>query len=189
MMAIADNTKLQTPQPLFGGYAPCTVPGISIRDAKLKEQFLKGENIDLNWQTLLTERAIEGNYRTQFQGRSVEPYSDGDVLTFAFSCGGTGYGDPLDRDLESVGTDMAKGIISRPVARQIYGAIWNERLGRIDISASEAERDRLHEQRRQRGKSWSDFQHSWNSKKPSAEILRYYGSWPEGRLEVPLLRA
>ena len=27
LMAIADNSKLQTPQPLFGGYAPCTVPG------------------------------------------------------------------------------------------------------------------------------------------------------------------
>ncbi|MGH8598547.1 MAG: hydantoinase B/oxoprolinase family protein, partial [Gammaproteobacteria bacterium] len=27
MMCIADNSKLQTPQPLFGGYAPCTVPG------------------------------------------------------------------------------------------------------------------------------------------------------------------
>ncbi|MBV9004766.1 MAG: hydantoinase B/oxoprolinase family protein, partial [Solirubrobacterales bacterium] len=31
LMAIADNSKLQTPQPLFGGYAPCTVPGIAIR--------------------------------------------------------------------------------------------------------------------------------------------------------------
>ena len=31
LMAIADNSKLQTPQPLFGGYAPCTVPGIGIR--------------------------------------------------------------------------------------------------------------------------------------------------------------
>lgn len=189
MMAIADNTKLQTPQPLFGGYAPCTVPGISIRDAKLKEQFLNGDNIELNWQKLLTEQVIEGNYRTQFQGRSVEAYSDGDVLTFAFSCGGTGYGDPLDRDLESVGTDLAKGVISKPVARQIYGAIWDERLGRIDMAASKAERDLLHEKRRDRGKSWSEFQHGWNTKKPSVEILKYYGSWPEGRLEAPLLRA
>ena len=29
-MAIADNSKIQTPQGLFGGYAPCTVPGVSV---------------------------------------------------------------------------------------------------------------------------------------------------------------
>ena len=37
LMCIADNSKLQTPQPLFGGYAPCTVPGIGIRAPGLME--------------------------------------------------------------------------------------------------------------------------------------------------------
>lgn len=189
MMAIADNTKLQTPQPLFGGYAPCTVPGISIRDAKLKEQFANGEALDLNWQDLLTNKTIEGEYQTQFQGRSVEPYDDGDVMTFAFSCGGTGYGDPLDRDIESVGTDIGKGVISKPVARQIYGVIWNENLDRIDTEASEAEREKLHEARRKRGKTWDEFEADWSVKRPSDEILKYYGNWPDGRLDTPLLRA
>jgi len=189
MMAIADNTKLQTPQPLFGGYAPCTVPGISVRDAKLKEQFARGEMLDLNWQELLIDKKIEGNYRTEFQGRSVEPYNDGDVLTFAFSCGGTGYGDPLDRDVESVGADIAKGIITKPVARHIYGVVWNDERDQVNTEASDAERQKLHDERRARGKSWDDFEAEWSKKKPSDEILKYYGKWPEGRLEEPLLRA
>ena len=44
MMAIADNSKLQTPQPLFGGYAPCTVPGISVRQADIMQSFADGKS-------------------------------------------------------------------------------------------------------------------------------------------------
>jgi|TARA_R100001244_G_scaffold20643_2_gene21386 N-methylhydantoinase B/oxoprolinase/acetone carboxylase alpha subunit len=189
MMAIADNTKLQTPQPLFGGYAPCTVPGISVRDSKLKEQLARGDALDMDWHKMLTEKTIEGEYRAQFQGRSVEPYKDGDVLTFAFSCGGTGFGDPLDRDLESVGVDIDKGVVTRDVALSIYGAIWDDQFERVDIEASEAERVRLKAARISRGVTWNDFDASWAKKKPSEEILKYYGSWPEGVLETPLLRA
>ncbi|MFA5598733.1 MAG: hydantoinase B/oxoprolinase family protein, partial [Pusillimonas sp.] len=107
MMAIADNSKLQTPQPLFGGYAPCTVPGIGIRAANVKQMMADGdESLKMDVQDLLTRRPIDGNYETEFQGRSVRPYNDGDVITFAFSTGGTGYGDPLDRDIESVALDL-----------------------------------------------------------------------------------
>ena len=98
MMAIADNTKLQTPQPLFGGYAPCTVPGIGIRHANVKQLMAEGGDLgSLQVEKLLTERKIAGEYEIEFQGRSVRPYNDGEVVTFAFSTGGTGYGDPLDR--------------------------------------------------------------------------------------------
>jgi len=61
MMAIADNSKLQTPQPLFGGYAPCTVPGIGIRSANVKQLLAEGNdklNMDLN--DLLTKKPIAG---------------------------------------------------------------------------------------------------------------------------------
>lgn len=189
MMAIADNTKLQTPQPLFGGYAPCTVPGINVRNSKIKEQMLNGDVLDMDVRKMLTEKTIDGDYNAVFQGRSVEPFADGDVITFAFSCGGTGYGDPLERDLDAIEKDIGKGVISIDASRDIYGAVWDAKLGRLDRGATDEARDRLYGARKARGKSWDEFQSSWSKKKPSDEILRYYGSWPDARLEAPLLRA
>ena len=44
-MSISDNSKLQTPQGLFGGYAPCTVPGISIVGADILDRMKKGDRV------------------------------------------------------------------------------------------------------------------------------------------------
>jgi len=189
MMAIADNTKLQTPQPLFGGYAPCTVPGISVRNSDLKEQFAEGTQLDLSIESILTEHTIAGDYQAEFQGRSVRPYADGDIITFAFSTGGTGYGDPLDRDAESVGIDIEKKLISHKTALSIYKVVWDEKLNRVDLEATSKLRARELKARAARGKTWTEFQKSWSTKRPPDEILTYYGHWPDGRPEVPLLRA
>lgn len=189
MMAIADNTKLQTPQPLFGGYAPCTVPGISIRNPDLKKQFAEGSSLDLTVESILTEHTIAGDYQSEFQGRSVRSYADGDVVTFAFSTGGTGYGDPLDRDAESVAQDVEKTLISPAIARDIYKVALDEKLGRVDCEATRALRDGELKARAARGKPWAEFQKDWSKKRPPEEILTYYGHWPDGRPVAPLLRA
>jgi N-methylhydantoinase B/oxoprolinase/acetone carboxylase alpha subunit len=190
MMAIADNTKLQTPQPLFGGYAPCTVPGIGIRNANVKQLMADGsKTLDLDIQALLTERPIEGNYEIEFQGRSVRPYNNGDVATFAFSCGGTGYGDPLDRDPKAVEQDLVKGVLSAQAARHVYKVVWDETLRRVDVEATGALRSEELAARRSRGRRYDDFEAAWSRQKPRDEILTYYGSWPDAREVQPLLRA
>ncbi len=190
MMAIADNSKLQTPQPLFGGYAPCTVPGIGIRAANVKQMMADGdESLKMDVQDLLTRRPIDGNYETEFQGRSVRPYNDGDVITFAFSTGGTGYGDPLDRDIESVALDLQKSVITVGTARQIYKVIWNEETQRVDVEASMELRRQELDARRKRGIPYDQFEAEWLKKKPSDDILTYYGSWPDAKVVTPLLRA
>jgi len=190
MMAIADNTKLQTPQPLFGGYAPCTVPGIGIRNANIKELMAEGsDKIKLDVETLLAERTIEGNYEIEFQGRSVRPYSNGEVVTFAFSCGGTGYGDPLDRDPKSVEVDLLKGVLTADTAQSIYKVKWDAELRRVDLDETTRLRAEEHDARRRRGVPYEQFEREWLKQKPADEILKYYGTWPDAKVAQPLLRA
>ncbi len=190
MMAIADNTKLQTPQPLFGGYAPCTVPGIGIRNANIKELMAKGdENLNLDIQKLLTDRPIEGDYEIEFQGRSVRPYNNGDVATFAFSCGGTGYGDVLDRDAKAVEVDLVKGVLSEEAARYVYKVVWDPAARRVDLDATTKLRAEELAARKKRGKRYADFEPEWLKQKPRDEILTYYGSWPDAKIVTPLMRA
>ncbi|MGD9864602.1 MAG: hydantoinase B/oxoprolinase family protein [Pseudodonghicola sp.] len=189
MMAIADNSKLQTPQPLFGGYAPCTVPGISIANSSVMEQFQRGEALNMDYQDILQNRTVSGDYTAEFQGRSVRPYNQGDVVTMAFSCGGTGYGDPLDRNADAVATDILKGIITPSVARQVYKVAWNEDEQRVDPEASQRLIEAERQARLRRGRPYADFVADWQTKSPPAEILQYYGSWPDARVVNPIMRA
>jgi N-methylhydantoinase B len=45
-------------------------------------------------------------------------------------CGGGGYGDPEQREVERVLADVAEGVISRDRARDVYGVEVDEREGR-----------------------------------------------------------
>ena len=190
MMAIADNSKLQTPQPLFGGYAPCTVPGIGIRNANITQLMAEGSDVlNMDLHKVLTERTIDGDYEIEFQGRSVRPYNEGDVVTFAFSCGGTGYGDPIDRDAGSIEYDIVKDILSPEIAKRVYKAVWSEDSRSIDVQATETLRSNERAARKARGKPYDEFEREWLKQKPRDEILTYYGTWPDAREITPLLRA
>jgi acetophenone carboxylase len=189
MMCIADNSKLQTPQPLFGGYAPCTVPGISIRNSTIKEQFAAGADLSMDLQKILSTHSVDGDYQTEFLGRSVRPYANGEVITFGFSAGGTGYGDPLDREPESVAVDLAKGIVTAATAHNIYKVVWDEAGRRVDAEATAAARAAEFAARKQRGRPYAEFEKEWSLKKPPESILTYYGSWPDAKPTHVLMRA
>ena len=90
MMAIADNSKIQTPQGLFGGYAPCTIPGVSVASADLMQRLEAGDAIDLDITEVLRSRSIGGEWGNEFQGRAPRPYMENDVITVAFATGGAG---------------------------------------------------------------------------------------------------
>jgi acetophenone carboxylase len=188
MMCIADNSKLQTPQPLFGGYAPCTVPGISIRKSKIKEQLASGQPIEMDMQDILINRTVSGDYTFEFLGRSVRPYDNGEVITFGFATAGAGYGDPLDRDPMAVEADLEKDVITAR-ALDVYKVVWDPKTRRVDLDATRAARAREREARKARGKPWSEFQAEWSKKRPPESILGIYGSWPDARPTKVLLRA
>ena len=73
------------------------------------------------------------------------PIRKNDVVVMR-SAGGGGYGDPLDRDPETVAVDVSKGYISMERARDGYGVELDEN-DRVDRDATEALRVGLREKR------------------------------------------
>ena len=190
MMSIADNSKLQTPQPLFGGYAPCTVPGVSVRDAKIKEQMARGGgDLTLGLEQVLGEKSVEGNYETEFLGRATRGYNNGDVITFGFSAGGAGYGDSLEREIDSIATDIGLGIITAEAAIRVYKVVWNKEGQCVDKAATEAARREELAARKRRGKPYDEFVKEWSQKRPPDRVIEYYGTWPDARPNKVLMRA
>ena len=55
----------------------------------------------------------------------------------SYSCGGGGYGDPRERAVEAVATDVHEGWVSRDRAREVYGVVAGE-SGVIDQDATAA---------------------------------------------------
>ncbi|SDJ73851.1 hydantoinase B/oxoprolinase family protein [Paenibacillus naphthalenovorans] len=187
-MAIADNSKVQTPQGLFGGYAPCTVPGIGIHNADVVQKMKEGTSHRLEVKETLTERWIEGSWEIEFFGRSARPYNEGDVMAYGFSAGGAGYGDPLEADPESVGEDVINQIITNETAAEMYKVIFDERAHKVDVEATNRLRNEERAARRGRGKPYSAFIKEWEKLKPAEEILHSFGSWPEGQSTDMMMR-
>jgi N-methylhydantoinase B/oxoprolinase/acetone carboxylase alpha subunit len=186
---IADNSKVQTPQPLFGGYAPPTVPGISVRGADLLRRMRDGDRaLKLNFSALIDRQAIGGEWGNEPFIRSVRPYSEGDVITFGFASGGAGYGDPLDADPQQVVQDVEAEIISEWSARNIYKVAYDPETMRVNLAETEALRAAERQARLARGRSWDEFHASWSQQKPPEEALVWFGSWPEGRPLTPIFR-
>lgn len=188
LMAIADNSKLQTPQPLFGGYAPCTVPGIGIRGPRLIERLAAGHDLDLDLSALIQPGALDGHTEIEFMGRSIRPYDAGDVMTFAFSAGGAGYGDPLEADPEDVAADFRDGLISEWSLGEIYHVVYDAVDHVVLAAETSAARDAERAERRARDRSWEEFATDWERLSPPPELLTWFGSWPEGVATAPLMR-
>jgi N-methylhydantoinase B len=79
---------------------------------------------------------------------SQEVLKPGEVLV-SESCGGGGYGDPLDRDPEKVRWDVREGFVSIQKAKEIYGVVidTSPELYAVDEEATR----RLRVERKERG--------------------------------------
>ena len=188
LMAIADNSKLQTPQPLFGGYAPCTVPGIGIRAPGLVERLKAGDDIDLDFRSIIEKHSIGGQWEVEFMGRSIRPYDEGDVMAFGFSAGGAGYGDPLEADPADVALDFAGGLISAWTMSEIYKVAYDEIDEVVLVAETEALRVAEREARVARDSDWATFEAAWSQLSPPEDLLVWFGSWPEGIPAAPVMR-
>jgi N-methylhydantoinase B len=86
--------------------------------------------------------AIPGEHEPIAWG--VFPLTGDDALYVRWN-GGGGYGDPLDRQAESVTADLAAGVISKEAARDVYGVV--ETAGTVNPDATEAKRRELRQAR------------------------------------------
>ncbi len=187
--SIADNSRVQTPQPLFGGYSPCTVPGISIRGANILQRMHDGDpNLELAFPSLISSEAISGEWINEPFIRAVRPYNEGDVMSYGFSTGGAGYGDPLDADPQQVIDDVESRIISDWSARDIYKVAYDPVQMRVNQEETTALRRAERQARLARGKPWDAFMEEWSQKRPPEEILTWFGSWPDGTAKIPIFR-
>lgn len=186
-MSIADNSIVQTPQPLFGGYTMCTCPGLSMDGVDVPELLRAGDEGTLDLASLLAGK-YGGRIVSETYARTARPVMADQVITLGISTGGAGYGDPIDRDPEAVERDVADGLISEWSAREVYAVRFDARTGRVDVPGTDAARAQVRAERRARGRTWDEFHEEWSQRKPPEEILELYGSWPDGAVVTPLMR-
>jgi len=65
-----------------------------------------------------------------------------DVLLYRWH-GGGGYGDPIDRNPESVRRDVVNDFVSLECARDIYGVIINPETFEVDAAKTEQKREEI----------------------------------------------
>jgi acetophenone carboxylase len=188
-MAIADNSKMQTPQPLFGGYAPCTVPGISIRGADIMERMAKGDkSLTMELYDILSNKTIGGEWQNEFFARATTMFNQNDVITFGFATGGAGYGDPLDRDPTLVVQDIRDEIISDWSAENVYKVVYDKKTLKIGKTETEELRDETRKQRVNDGMAFEAFDETWRQEKVDDSLLAFYGTWPDAQVIEPIFR-
>jgi len=185
-MAIADNSTIQTPQPIFGGYAPPTVPGLSLRGTRVSELLTHLENSTLEFQSLVDGHF--GELATEPFGRVTRPIQGDETVTIGLSTGGAGFGDPLERDVESIERDLIKGLCSPWSAEHVYHVVWDPVRRRVDREASLGAREQARRERLVRGRPFAEFESEWNQRKPDDAILGLYGSWPDAKPLAPAFR-
>jgi len=185
-MAIADNSTIQTPQPIFGGYAPPTVPGLSLSGTRIPELLASLEDRELDFEGLVAGEF--GELVTEPFGRQTRPVNGGETVTVGLSTGGAGFGDPLERDPMAVEQDLVKGLCSEWSASEIYKVGWDADLRRGDLDATESLRHQARRERIARGRTDEAFEAEWSQCKPPDDILALYGSWPDGIAVTPVMR-
>lgn len=188
-LSIADNSYLQTPQGLFGGYAPSCCPGIHVRNSEILKMLKEGEpNLTLDLFPFVENRTGAGNWEFEFHAKPATTYNEGDILNFGWSTGGAGYGDPLERDPNLVAKDVASRIISDSTARKVYKVAYDLKTGAVDYETTKKLRSKERERRIRQGKPYDEFEKEWSKLKPPEEILTDYGSWPDAKLTAPVIR-
>lgn len=186
-MAIADNANIQTPQPLFGGYSQPTVPGIVLDGVNVTEALAAAASGTLTLEELVTG-GLGGKVVSTPYGSAIHPVENGQSIIIGFSTGGTGYGDPLDRDPAAVVADVTKRLVSHTVAKDVYGVVVDPSTNRLDAETTEQIRQQYRDQRLQRGVAYDEFVEAWEQRKPDDELLTHFGSWPDGAVVEPLMR-
>jgi N-methylhydantoinase B len=119
---------------LAGGYAGAPNSYVWVHNNEAPE----GSNVDAGFALGLGEMA--GQQEPISWG--VFPLMGKDALYVRWN-GGGGYGDPLDRDPEAVLSDCREEIVSREVARTVYGVVANDDLSAVDAAATERARRSL----------------------------------------------
>ncbi len=187
-LCMGNGSKVPLGQPLFGGYASTPIPGISVRKADLLKRMKEGDpDLVLDHRAILENRNIGGEWKLELIARTPNLFSEGDLL-FGFSGGGPGYGDPLERDPQSVVEDLKKNVISGWTASNVYKVALDSDSRKIAQASTQELRAQERKARLQRGRPYDVFIKEWSQLSPPKEILQYYGTWPDAKPTGPVFR-
>ena len=113
--------------PLFGGYPSNVNRFILQRDTDAMELLESGR-------IPAPDQAKVGNEEELEPKAFGVPQNTGDIYVLRW-CGAGGYGDPLDRDPETVARDVAAGAVTAESAEQLYCVVLSD--GGVDADATE----------------------------------------------------
>ncbi|WP_369045296.1 hydantoinase B/oxoprolinase family protein [Sinomonas sp. P10A9] len=183
-MTVTSGAKFSSVYGMFGGYGCGTYPLAMVKGVNAYEHFRRDpKTFDLSMEKVMNEQPFEGaKYTTAHMGLQFDVAKDGELYMISQGAGG-GYGDPLERDPESVVRDAELGRVSAKVARDIFCVAYDEEHFRLDAEGTERLRAAQRERRRAQGKPYAEFIKEFVTEEPPADLL-YYGSWGDDTDEL-----
>ncbi|GAB4347132.1 MAG: hydantoinase B/oxoprolinase family protein [Oricola sp.] len=164
---------------VFGGRAAPPAFVQTVRGSNLAELMAAG-NADLphNMGALYAVEGTREDGQREYMSVAHPPamYNNGDTVYVSIT-GGAGYGDPLQRDPDAVGRDVACGRMSREAAHDVYAVALDETTNLPDLETTKAWRAEARQKRLAVAVPYDQFVAEWSKKRPPESVLRYYGSW------------
>ena len=183
-MTVTSGAKFSSIYGMFGGYGCGTYPLAMVKGVNVYDTIREDPSkFDLSMEKVMNERPFDGGkYSTYHMGLQFDVAKDGELYMISQGAGG-GYGDPLERDPESVVKDAELNRISPHVARDVFGVVYDEQTFRLDAAATTQARAEARAARLKRGRPYAEFVEEWVTDEPPADLL-YYGSWGDDTEEL-----
>jgi len=139
---------------LFGGY-PAGIGGIRAVYETAGRSLL--ERLKNGQYPIQPDQIESGNWGTiahpaEIKGRVNLPEF---TIVADFVAGGSGYGDPLEREPDAVAKDTRRNIVSPRIAEEIYGVVLSQRSPVADSAATLKRRQEIREERMRESKTFS----------------------------------
>lgn len=178
MGGVGFGSKLPTTIGLFGGYSIPTFVAIKVKQNNWREMYTKSDrSLPFSTQDFLEKNSVDGKVEVWPISCPGEVLMNGDVFIAAVG-GGAGYGDVLERDPELVMKDLKDGLISHWAVQNIFHISYDQVTLRCNVEETQVWRNAEREARKQRGLTFREFEQQWSKQRPPAQVLRYYGNWP-----------
>ncbi len=173
------GSKIPSTPGIFGGYATPPSAVQAVRQSNLNQLYAESSPaIPTNLEELYRDKPLTGAAVAVTHLTTVlAPYVNGDVMFIPVG-GGAGFGDVLERDPASVVEDLRLGLATPWMAQNVYNVAYDEKTLRVDEEATVKARAAERANRISGSVPFDQFEKEWLQLRPPAEILKYYGAYP-----------